>query len=368
MTSAREARSPLLRTRILGAMALVVIAGAGTLMVGSLLLAPAIFYNHLEQAGTSRDEVLAAHVDEGFATAIVVSTVVGVTMSAIVAAAMATLVARRISRPVAVAARATTQLANGDYSARVPPARMGPELESLSTGINALAERLETSEGTRIRLMSDLAHELRTPIAAIDATVEAITDGVLPADERALSSLTGNAQRLSRLVDDLASVSRAEERAFRLELGDVDLCDLARQSIATTAVLAASKDVRVTGPIGAGPRVLADPDRIIEVIGQLLDNALHACTDGGSIVVATSSGETTAALTVTDSGVGFAPEEANRIFQRFYRARPANSGDGGSGIGLTIAASLVAAHHGTLTATSAGPGAGATFTMTLPLS
>ena len=117
---------PHLRTRILGAMALVVLAGAGTLIVVSLLLAPAIFYNHLEQAGVARDDVLAMHVDEGFATAIVVSTLVGVAIAALVAAAMATLVSRRISRPVAIAAAATTQLASGDYSARVPTPRHGP--------------------------------------------------------------------------------------------------------------------------------------------------------------------------------------------------------------------------------------------------
>lgn len=367
MSCPAESRGPRLRTRILGAMALVVLAGAGTLIVVSLVLAPAIFYNHLEQAGVARDDVLAMHVDEGFATAIVVSTLVGVAIAALVAAAMATLVARRISRPVAIAADATTQLANGDYSARVPSPRMGPELDSLADGVNALAERLEATEDIRIRLMADLAHELRTPLAAINATVEAITDGVLTADEQALASLTGNAQRLSRLVEDLASVSRAEERSFRLTIVEADLSELARQATAHTAALAAAKGVDLVGPTAPGPHVRVDPDRIVEVLGQLLDNALRASASGGSITVRVLKQGTSAVLAVTDTGAGFERGDAERLFQRFFRASRARSTDEGSGIGLTIARSLVAAQGGSLTAMSAGPGNGATFTLTLPL-
>ena len=209
-------------------MALVVLAGAGTLLVVFLLVAPAVFYGHLAQAGVTADDVLSRHVDEGFATAILVSTLVGVVIASAVAATMATLVSRRISRPVAIAAATTTRLASGDYSARVPSPRMGPELDDLADAVNALAERLEASERTRIRLMSDLAHELRTPLASIDATVEAITDHVLPADEATLATLTDNSRRLSRLVEDLATVSRAEERAFRIDRRRADLADVAR--------------------------------------------------------------------------------------------------------------------------------------------
>jgi two-component system sensor histidine kinase BaeS len=367
MTSAKDGHGPRLTTRILGAMALVVAAGAGTLVVVSLLLAPAIFYNHLNQAGVVRDDLLAMHIDEGFATAIIASTLIGVVIAAAVAAAMATLVSRRISRPISIAASATTMLAAGDYSVRVPATRMGPELDDLADGINALAERLEATESTRVRLMSDLAHELRTPLAAIDATVEAIADRVLPADDVALAALSDNAHRLSRLVDDLASVSRAEERSFRIITSRVDLAELARSAIAAAAAGFTAHDVTVTGPLGLGPRVVVDPDRIVEVIGQLLDNALTACGPGGVVSVDVTSRGTSAVLVVADSGVGFAPAEAEQLFQRFYRAQPGRSTGSGSGIGLTIARSLVVAHGGTLTAASPGPGQGAAFTMTLPV-
>lgn len=347
-------------------MALVVLAGAGTLVTGSLLLAPAIFYYHLQQAGLAQDDVLATHIDEGFATAIVVSTLVGVGIASAVAAAMAALVSRRISRPVSIAAAATTRLASGDYSARVPSPHMGPELDSLADGVNSLAVRLEATEGTRIRLMSDLAHELRTPLAAIEATVEAIADGVLPADEQTLATLTANAHRLSRLVEDVASVSRAEERSFRLAISDVDLAELGRLAIASTSALLAAKGVDISAPTGLGPLVRVDRDRILEVIGQLLANSFNACSAGDCITVDVRSNGRAAVLTVSDTGTGFPPGDADRLFERFFSASQTRSPDAGSGIGLTIARSLTEAHGGTLTAASAGPGTGATFTLTLP--
>lgn len=129
--------------------------------------------------------------------------------------------------------------------------------------------------------MSDLAHELRTPLAAIDATVEALADGVIPADERALGALTGNAQRLLRLVEDLALVSRAQERSFRLALADVDLADLARQAIASSSALMAAKGIDVIGPTGPGPVVRVDPDRLVEVLGGSARQRPQCMRSGG---------------------------------------------------------------------------------------
>ena len=239
--------------------------------------------------------------------------------------------------------------------------------------MNSLAERLESAETARIRLMSDLAHELRTPLAAIDATVEAITDHVLPTDEQTLATLTDNAKRLSRLVDDLASVSRAQECSFRLDLARVDLASLGRQAIDNAAARFASSGVALSGPTGAGPVVIVDPDRVVEIIGQLLDNALRACVAGSSVAVATTTAGSRARLTVTDDKSGFIPADAELLFQRFYREAPRRSPDVGSGIGigigigLTIAHSLAEAHAGSLTASGLGAHWGAVFTLELPL-
>lgn len=356
---------PSLRVRIFGAMALVVLAGAGTLMVVSLIVAPGVFYRHLQEAGVAQEPTVTTHVADGFALATIVSTAVGVVIAGAVAAAMAILVSRRIATPITTTASAAARLASGDYSAHVDDPRMGPELSDLTASVNALAARLESTEQGRIRLMADLAHQLRTPMASITATVEAITDGVLPADDTTLTTLTDNATRLSRLIDDLALVSRAQERAFLVHADTVDLTSLAQAC--TDAAQARFTAAGVTVSVTASDPIYtrADPDRIGEVISQLLDNALQHSHPGDTVTLATRRQDTNAVLTVSDTGDGFHPEESEAIFRRFYRADASESGTG-SGIGLTIAQALVTAHGGTITAHSTGRGHGATFTVSLP--
>lgn len=361
----RASRGPRLGVRVFSAMGLVVIAGAATMILVSLLIAPAVFTGHLNKVGIQQTPEAAQHVQDGFALATVVSTAVGVLAALAVAAGVAGFVARRISQPITLIAQATTRLATGDYSARVAPQRLGPELADLTDSVNTLAGRLEATEQTRIRLMADLAHELRTPVASIEATVEAIADGVLPVDTETLETLTGQSQRLSRLTDDLEAVSRAEERSFRLTLATVDLRDVAKASAAAAATQYTRAEVALQTPTGAAGYVIADHDRLIEVIDQLLTNALHHCQPGDVVTIATRPDATTVELSVTDTGAGFDPADAERLFQRFYRADPARTRQTGSGIGLTIARALIEAQAGTLTAHSPGPGAGSTFTIHL---
>lgn len=357
---------PSLRVRIFGAMALVVLAGAGTLMVVSLIVAPGVFYRHLQDAGVAQEPTVTSHVADGFALATVVSTVVGVVVAGAVAAAMAILVSRRIATPITTTASAASRLASGDYTAHVDDPRMGPELADLTASVNALADRLESTEQGRIRLMADVAHQLRTPMASIAATVEAITDGVLPADEPTLATLTDNATRLSRLIDDLALVSRAQERAFLVHADKVDLTLLARASMDAAQARFSAAGVTVTVTESEPIYARVDRDRIGEVISQLLENALQHTHQGDTVTLTASRRNSSAVLTVTDTGDGFHPEETEAIFRRFYRADTTGAATG-SGIGLTIAQALVTAHGGTITARSTGLGQGATFAIMLPL-
>lgn len=357
---------PRLGVRVFAAMGLVVIAGATTMILVSLLIAPAVFTGHLKGVGIQQAPEAAQHVQDGFALATVVSTALGVLAALAVAAGVAWFVARRISQPITEVAQATTRLAAGDYSARVEQQRLGPELADLTDSVNTLAGRLESTEQTRIRLMADLAHELRTPLAAIEATVEAIADGVLPADSETLDTLTGQAHRLTRLTDDLEAVSRAEERSFRLTLTTLDLNQVARVSAAAAAAQYRRAGVTLHAPTGTGGRVIADHDRLSEVLDQLLANALHHCRPRDDVAIITRPHPSTIELSVTDTGAGFDPADAERLFQRFYRADPARTHQTGSGIGLTIARALIEAQAGTLTAHSPGLGAGSTFTLHLP--
>ncbi len=384
-TTSRRARWPHLGlgSRLFAAVALVVVTGAGTLLAVSLLVAPAVFADHLSRAGVPHlTPEAGTHVERAFTEATLVSLGTG-TLAAVVAAGLVTwLVTRRIAAPVGDLAAATGRLANGLYGDTVADPSLGPEFAALAASVNELATRLSTSEDTRRRLLADLGHQLRTPVASLQATVEAIGDHVLPVDDETIATLTDQVARLQRLVADIESVSRAEERQLALDPRPTALADLARRAVA--AVQARFRAASVQLEVAAdetGPLVVVDADRIVEALLNLLDNALRHTAAGGRVVVRVDgSGEARdvprrrwARLVVEDDGEGFAPEQAPLLFQRFYRApgtpvRAAAPGPGGhgSGIGLTIARAIVDAHHGTLTAHSPGPGQGARFTVSLP--
>ncbi len=358
---------PTLRVRVFGVMGLVVLAGAGTLLLVALLAAPALFYRALTAAGVDQNTELAARIHQGFTTATLVTIAAGVGAATLVAATMSILVARRITRPITDAATAAGRLAAGDYSARATASRMGPELATLTSSVNTLAQRLESSERARQQLMADLAHELRTPLTSIDATVEAIADGVLPADQETLRTLTDQARRLDRLIDDLNAVSRADEHAFRVSTRRVDIPDIVHQAVSQVHARYVSRGVTLETPHLAAATAIVDPDRITEVLEQLLGNSLTSCVDGDSVTVSCIAHPNDVHITVADTGHGFPPSDAERLFQRFYRGDPQLPGNAtGHGIGLTIARALIEAQSGTLTATSSGQGSGATFTITVP--
>ncbi len=364
------------------AVALVVATGAGTLLAVSLLVAPAVFMDHLSRAATPElTSEVTTHVERAFTQATLISLGTG-TLTAIIAAGLVTwLVARRIAAPVTELARATQRLANGVYDEAAADPSLGPEFTDLAASVNRLGARLSTSEATRRRLLADLGHQLRTPVASLEATVEAIGDRVLPVDDETIATLTDQVAQLHRLVADIESVSRAEERELALDPRPTALADLARRAVAVLLpryrAAGVDLEVREEGPAEA----VVDADRIVEALLNLLDNALRHTPAGGHVVVradgpapdAQHPGQTLVRLVVADDGEGFSPELAPLLVQRFYRAPTttpahANPGPGrrGSGIGLTIAHAIVDAHHGTLHARSDGPGHGATVTITLP--
>ncbi|MBI1379306.1 MAG: HAMP domain-containing protein [Frankiales bacterium] len=359
-----NARTPGIRLgiRLLLAMSLVVVAGAGTLLVVSLLTAPGVFQRHLSEAGVHLSDDVTMHVDEGFATALLVSITAGVLAAVAVAAIVSGIVAGRVTAPIQQIAVATANLAAGDYSSRVQQPRLGPELETLAESVNALAQRLEDNEARREQLVTDLAHELRTPITAITSTVEAIHDGVLPADDAVLDALASQSGRLARLVDDLSAISRADEHAFTIRPQPIDLADAARAAIHHNHVRFAAARVGLHTVAPNPVPVVADADRCVEIIDQLLENALRHTRPGDDVSLSVDTLKASGRVRVTDTGDGFPPGEAELIFERFHRG----SASPGHGVGLTIARSLANAQDGSLDAVSPGPGLGATFTLSLP--
>jgi len=350
-------------------MGLVVVAGAGTLLVAVLLVAQPVFRSHLVQVQPPMSDQAQIHVDEAFASAVIIALAVGVVVALAVALVVAWLVAKRIAVPVAQVADAADRIAEGGFEARLGQPGLGPEFNRLTAAFNAMARRLATTEQTRGRLLGDLAHELRTPLASIQATIEAVNDGILPSDQSTLATLTEQSQRLHRLVGDLSAVSRAEERQLNLHPVVVSLQELVSGAATAARPQFDAKGITLTADDDqGGGHVLVDADRLAEALGALLDNALRHTPKGGSVTIATTRNDNRCRIVVTDTGEGFDAEVAAQLFERFYRGDSSRTANGsGSGIGLTIAKAIVEAHHGHLHGRSEGPGRGANFEITLPI-
>ena len=361
-----------LSTRLLVAQSLVLLAGAATSWLVASVVAPGIFHEHLVQAGVGHTSAEAAHVEEAFGSALILSLGVALLISVLMALMVTGYFTRRVQRSTAQVSQAAAKIADGQFGARVPSPGLGPEFDQLATTINDLAERLGDIEGTRRRILADLAHEMRTPLATIEAYLEALEDGVRALDAPTLEALHGGTQRLHRLAEDISAVSRAEEGQLDSRPVRIRPQQLLESAAAAARDAYASRQVRlvvepslVTPGNPCGSR--ADGAGLGELVGERTAAHPAAVAPFGSS--ATRPDHHWVELAVVDSGDGISPENLPHIFERFYRADPARSrapGSSGSGIGLTISRALVEAHGGGLSAASAGEGKGSTFTIRLP--
>ena len=295
-----------------------------------------------------------------FAAAVTNSLLVGTLMGAVVAAVSGLLLARQLLRPLARVGTAVGELARGNYTHQVPVPRE-TELASLVTDVNALGSELQATEERRLHLLSEVAHEMRTPLTVIDGYVEAMIDGVLPAEPERLGQVSTEVRRLRRLSDDLSALSRAEEGRLNLALGPVDLDSLTAGVVERLRSQAEDAELTLSAVAGAGT-VQADADRTVQVFTNLVGNAIKATPAGGRITLTGSRVAGRTSVTVADTGEGLAAADLNRVFERFYRVPGTASVSDGSGIGLTVSRAYMRAQGGDLTVESGGPGQGATFT------
>jgi histidine kinase len=258
-------------------------------------------------------------------------------------------------------------MARGHYDTRVP-VPSSPDLAGIATDFNALAARLDDAERRRARLVSDLAHELRTPLTILRGRLDGLAEGVFHPSTELISSMSDDVARLERLTADLSQLSRAEETAFDLRPQPLDLVKLTAAVISGVQHRYDNRGVAVALTAGQPAPVIADPDRLNQIMVNLLTNALGATDPGGRVTVSISQTSADTTLRVTDTGCGIPSDDLDRIFERFERLNPTNRPDphSGSGIGLTIARAIARSHHGDLFARSDGPGAGAVFTLVLP--
>jgi two-component system OmpR family sensor kinase/two-component system sensor histidine kinase BaeS len=255
---------------------------------------------------------------------------------------------RRFAAPLGDLIDAAESVEAGNYGVRVR-ARGPRELRSLATAFNSMSGRLESSERERRRLLADVTHELRTPLTVMQGNLEALLDGVYPADAEHMQPILDETRVLSRLVDDLRTLSVAEAGALTLHREPVDVARLLTDSVASFRAQADAAGVSLVTAIDDPlPQADVDPVRMREVLSNLLSNALRYAPRGGSVRASAAASEGRVRVSVRDSGPGIAPDDLPHVFDRFYKSEESH----GAGLGLAIARSLVVAHGGEIEATS----------------
>ena len=298
-------------------------------------------------------------------------------IAGVLALLVSLLVSRRITGPLEELTDAAGDVAGGNLDVRVAP-RGDDEVAALAGAFNSMADRLARDEQWRRDMTSDLSHELRTPLATIQSRVEALEDGVLPATPENLRVIGEEVERLGRLLGQLRSLNELESDDLSVEHEPVDLAEVATGAVDRHQPAFAAKGVELAADLRPA-EVLGDRDRLLQVVANLLDNALKFTPAGGHVAVRVDSGDgpagsTGGALTgpagawarliVTDDGPGVDPVDLPFIFDRFYRAQ-ASRGTPGAGLGLAICRALVEAQGGSIAAGDV-PGGGARFTILLP--
>lgn len=280
---------------------------------------------------------------------------------------LAGLLSRSVTRPLQELTHATHRMAQGDLAQQVP-VRSEDELGQLAASFNQMSAQLARSQALRRQMTADIAHDLRTPLSIILGHAEALRDGVLPANQATLEIVYDEARRLNRLIEDLRTLSLAEAGELTLALRPVAPQSMLERAYA--AHLPQAHERRVTLTLAANPHlplVQADPDRMAQVLDNLVSNALRFTPADGRVTLAARAQDHAVLLSVQDSGPGLSPDALTHAFDRFYRGDAARQRqpDGGSGLGLAIVKSLVEAQHGRVWAENQ-PNQGASFNILLP--
>ena len=274
--------------------------------------------------------------------------------------------ARSLVRPIKRITDTAVAIKEGDLSARTN-LEGEDEISQLGQTFDTMAGTIERDRKLERRLTTDVAHELRTPLMAIQATVEAMVDGVLPVDEQRLMTVDSEVQRLSRLVDSLLKLSRLENRANPNKQEIVDVGQVVSGIISTHEAYVAEAGLKLLYKADPDVYVFGDPDLIRQATANLISNAVRYTDEGGRIFVRVKKGETMASIAVQDTGIGLSPEEARMVFQRFWRADSGRDREsGGLGVGLTVVKEIVERHNGWVQV-EGRKGEGACFTIHIPL-
>lgn len=365
-----------IRAKLLLSYLVVAAVAVGGLALGSRLAGPSLFdraLHHMDGTGGGgmmgqMNEAMQQSVQDAFDRAMLQTLLVGGLTAGVAALVASIVISRRLTQPITALAAANRRLARGDLGARVA-VDTNDELGELAIRFNDMAAALTNVEQRRMHLIGDIAHELRTPIAILRGYLEGLSDGVVEPSPALWPQLQTETGRLARIVEDLQELSRLESGRAMLTRAPVAVEDLIDESVAALALGFRDKGVTLRKEIPAGlPLVLADAGRAVQVLINLLSNALRSTPADGQVVVSASDEVLAVRITVRDTGIGISREHLPFLFDRFYRVDPARSRAlGGSGIGLAIVKALIEAQDGNIRAESAGLGCGATVSFTLPV-
>jgi histidine kinase len=359
--------------KVFFAFLLVVFIYSVALMIALQFAAPTAFNRHMGGMGMGMGQGYGQGVMQGlygdFRASVNEAVSVAAILALVVSLGASIAFSRRIVAPLQDMSAASRRIAQGKYDERVSIGS-ADELGQLAESFNEMAGELEQVEARRRQLIGDVSHELRTPLTAIKGSMEGLIDGLLPADPETFQQIHNEADRLNRLVDDLQELSRVEAHAYPLEFHDVDLSRVITTVNKRLSPNARSKSIILTSNIPHDfPSIKADEDRLIQILTNLISNAIQYSPEGGKVSISVEQRMDEIQICVADTGIGIPPEQLQNIFTRFFRLDKSRSRatGGGSGVGLTIARLLVEAHGGRIWVESDGEGKGSRFIFTLPV-
>ncbi len=307
-----------------------------------------------------------AQLIEGSITTMIPQTIMVATTAMTIAAALVFFYVRSVLKPLGDVTRAARSMAEGNFGVRVSTETGSPEITELSTAFNSMAGKLSQVESSRREFVANVSHELRSPITSISGFVEGMEDGTIPKEEhpRYLALVGDETRRLSKLIGDLLALSRLEREDAALEYTAFDINEMLRRAIIRRVNDLESKQMEVECEFQSEPcTVWADSDRIEQVVVNLLDNAIKFTPRGGKITLTTRADKELCTVTVADNGVGIAPEDREKVFDRFFTADRAHTAGKGTGLGLSICQRIMEMHGQTLKLMDTHEGTAFAFTL-----